>query len=106
MKPLKFIGSSRDDPKDFPAEVRREAGFELFAVQRGLEPSDWKPMKTIGPGVREIRIRVLGEWRIIYVATFEDAVYVLHSFQKKTRKTSNEDISLAQRRFRQIGSNE
>ena len=103
MKPLNFIGSSLDDLRNFPDEARRAAGFELYAVQCGLEPSDWKPMPTIGRGVKEIRIHVLGEWRIIYVAKLKNAVYVLHSFQKKTRKTSQHDIELARRRYKQIG---
>lgn len=102
MKPLKFIGSSQDDLRDFPAEARRQAGFELYAVQRGLEPSDWKPMNEVGRGVREIRIHVLGEWRVVYIAKFSDAVYVLHAFQKKTQKTRQEDIELARRRYAQI----
>ena len=84
MKKLRFIGSSLDDMRDFPAEARRQAGFEPDAVQRGLEPFDWKPMTSIGSGVREIRVHVLGEWRIIYVAKIADAIYVLHAFQKKT----------------------
>ena len=102
MKPLRFVGSSLDDLRDFPAEVRRQSGFDLYAIQRGAEPSDWKPMPTIGAGVREIRIHVLGEWRVIYVAKFAEAVYVLHAFQKKTQQTQHEDIELAQRRYRQI----
>ena len=52
MKPLEFVGSSLDDLKEFPAEARRAAGFELGFVQRGLSPSDWKPMKEVGAGVR------------------------------------------------------
>ena len=103
MKPLKFVRSSLDDLRNFPAEARRAAGFELFSVQCGLDPSDWKPMPTIGNGVKEIRIHVLGEWRIIYVAKFEDAVYVLHSFQKKSRKTSQHDIELARKRYKPLG---
>lgn len=87
MKNLRFVGSSLDDMRDFPAEARRQAGFELDAVQRGLEPSDWKPMTSIGTGVREIRVRVLGEWRVIYVVKVVDAIYVLHAFQKKTQRT-------------------
>lgn len=102
MKALRFVGSSMDDLRDFPAEVRRQAGFELYAVQRGSDPTDWKPMPDIGSGVREIRIRVLGEWRVIYVAKFADAVFVLHAFQKKTQRTRREDIELARRRYRQI----
>jgi phage-related protein len=103
MKTLKFVGTSLEDIKDFPAEVRRAVGFELDFVQRGLEPNDWKPMKTVGSGAYEIRIHVLGEWRVIYVAKFKDAVYVLHSFQKKTQKTRQEDLDIARNRYRQIG---
>jgi len=105
MKSLSFVGSSLDDLRNFPDEARRAAGFELRAVQSGLEPSDWKPMQTIGPGVNEIRIHVLGEWRVIYVAKHHDAVYVLHAFHKKTRKMSRHDIDLTRQRYRQIGGN-
>lgn len=103
MKPLRFIGSSLDDLKSFPAEARREAGFELYAVQCGLMPGDFKPMLNVGSGAYEIRLHVLGERRIIYVAKMHDAVYVLHAFQKKTQKTKREDIELAARRYKQIG---
>jgi phage-related protein len=102
MKKLLFIGSSLNDLQDFPAEVRREAGFELDAVQRGLMPSDFKPMLNVGSGVYEIRLHVLGEWRVMYVAKKADAIYVLHAFQKKTQKTRREDIALAARRYQQI----
>jgi len=103
MKPLEFLGSSQDDLKNFPAEARRAAGFELHFVQPGLMPADWKPMPHVGQGAMEIRIHVLGEWRVVYVAKFADAVYVLHAFQKKTRKTRQEDIELARKRYRAIG---
>ena len=103
MKLLEFVGSSLDDLRTFPAEARRAAGFELGFVQRGLAPSDWKPMSEVGAGVREIRIHVLGEWRVLYVAKFAEVVYVLHAFQKKTQKTRREDIELARKRYRQIG---
>jgi phage-related protein len=105
MKPLRFLGSSLDDLRNFPDEARRAAGFELRAVQNGLEPSDWKPIPVIGPGVKEIRIKVLGEWRVIYIAKLRDTVYVLHAFQKKTRRTSRHDIDSARQRYRQIGGN-
>lgn len=103
MKPLEFVGSSLDDLRAFPADARRAAGFELGFVQRGLDPSDWKPMNEVGAGVREIRIHVLGEWRVLYVAKLANAVYVLHAFQKNTQKTRKEDIELARKRYRQIG---
>lgn len=102
MKSLRFVGSSQDDLRNFPAEARRQVGFELYAIQRGLEPTDWKPMPAVGPSVREIRIHVLGEWRVIYVAKFADTVYVLHAFRKKSQKTRREDIELARQRYRRI----
>lgn len=102
VKPLRFVGSSLDDLRNFPEEARKQAGFELFAVQQGLEPSDWKTMNSIGPGVREIRVRVLGEWRVIYLAKLDDAIYVLHAFQKKTQKTSKSDLELARKRYRSL----
>lgn len=103
MKALRFVGSSLDDLKNFPADARRVVGFELDAVQRGLMPSDFKPMLSVGAGAYEIRVHVLGEWRVIYVAKFDSAVYVLHAFQKKTQKTRKEDLELAARRYKQIG---
>jgi len=102
MKKLRFIGSSLDDFKNFPIEVRREAGFELDAVQRGAMPSDFKPLLAVGSGVYEIRIHALGEWRVVYVAKFDNAVYVLHAFHKKTQKTRRQDIELATRRYKQL----
>jgi phage-related protein len=104
-KPLQFVGSSHSDLKAFPDEARRDAGFNLDAVQRGLEPENWKPMKTVGHGVKEIRVRdAAGAYRVIYLATRAEAVFVLHCFQKKTQKTRREDIELAARRFAQIGN--
>ena len=89
----------------FPIEVRRQAGYQLYRVQNGLPPDDWKPMVGIGPGVREIRVRGQdGAFRIIYVATFPDAIYVLHAFQKKTQQTARRELELAAARLRQIGT--
>ena len=102
-KPVEFCGSSLDDLRAFPLAARREAGHQLDQVQSGQEPDDWKPMSSIGQGVKEIRIRdVGGGFRVIYVAKFADAVYVLHCFQKKTEKTSKGDSDLAAKRYRDI----
>jgi phage-related protein len=102
-KPVEFRGSSLDDLRAFPLPARREAGHQLDQVQNGQEPDDWKPMKTIGQGVKEIRIRdAAGAFRVIYVAKFADAVYVLHCFQKKTEKTSKADLGLASKRYRDL----
>ena len=87
MKKIKFVGHSLHDLKAFPLEAKREAGFQLDKVQNGLEPSDFKTMKSIGAGVQEIRIRESsGIYRVIYVAKFAQTVFVLHAFQKKTKK--------------------
>ncbi len=72
-------------------------------VQRGREPDDWKPMNTVGQGVKEIRIRdETGAFRVLYVAKFADAIYVLRCFQKKTEKTSKADVGLAAKRYREL----
>ncbi|WP_348754840.1 type II toxin-antitoxin system RelE/ParE family toxin [uncultured Aquincola sp.] len=102
-KPVEFRGSALDDLRAFPLDARREAGYQLDRVQNGLDPDDWKPMNTVGAGVREIRIRdAHGIFRVIYVAKLADAVYVLHCFQKKTERTSPPDLDLATRRFREL----
>lgn len=102
-KLVAFRGSALDDLRTFPISARREAGFQLDQVQQGGEPDDWKPMSAVGKGVREIRIRdEAGAFRVIYVAKFANAVYVLHCFQKKTQKTSKADIDLAAKRYRDL----
>lgn len=102
-KPLEFRGSSLDDLRAFPLAAKREAGHQLDQVQNGQEPDDWKPMNTVGQGVKEIRIRdAAGAFRVIYVAKFADAIYVLHCFQKKTAKTSKADLDLASKRYRDL----
>ena len=104
MKPTRFLGTARRDLAAFPELARRQAGYELFMVQVGREPADFKPLPTVGSGACEIRIRdAAGAFRVVYVAKFEEAVYVLHAFQKKTRKTSQADIELAVQRYRLIG---
>ena len=97
-KPLSWLGSSLDDLRAFPKDARREAGYQLGRVQQGLMPSDWRPMGTVGPGAYEIRIHTGVEHRVFYVAKFEEAVYVLHAFQKRTRQTSQADLTLARTR--------
>ena len=100
MKKLKFMGDSQADLACFPLEVRRAAGFELWQVQLGLMPSDFKPMPTVGQGAYEIRIKLAGQWRVIYVAKQADAVYVLHCFHKTTPQTAKPDIDLASKRYK------
>jgi phage-related protein len=103
LKPIEFRGDSLRALKSFPDSARRRAGFQLNLVQQGRDPDDWKPIKTVGPGVREIRIRdERGIFRVIYVSRFGDTLFVLHCFQKKTQKTSATDIDTAARRYKEL----
>jgi phage-related protein len=103
VKPLSFLGSSLDDLRAFPETARREAGHQLDQVQRGLDPDDWKSMPSVGAGVREVRIRdQAGAFRVIYLMTRPEAVYVLHAFQKKTQATPKRDVDLAEARLREL----
>lgn len=102
MKEVRFTGSSKRDVSAFPNEARLRAGHELFMVQVGRVPDDWKPMSSVGRGACEIRVRDrAGQFRVIYVATLGTAIYVLHAFQKKSRKTSKADFDLARLRYRE-----
>jgi phage-related protein len=102
VKPIAFLGGSLDDLRSFPADARREAGYQLDRVQRGFDPDDWRPMPSIGARSREIRVRErAGVFRVIYVASLADVVYVLHAFQKKTRQTAKRDVDLAASRLRE-----
>lgn len=102
MKRVRFMGSAKDDLTAFPKSARVRAGHELFMVQIGRDPDDWKPISAVGAGACEIRVRdEAGAFQVIYVAKIGDAVYVLHAFQKNSRKTSRPDLELARRRYRE-----
>jgi phage-related protein len=97
MKKIQFLGDSLKCLRDFPEDVKQDAGYQLDKVQRGESPDDFKPMPSIGKGVEEIRVLdESGAYRVIYIARLVDVVYVLHAFQKKTQATSKRDIELAQ----------
>lgn len=86
---------------DFRLQRVEKQAISSFLAQQGIDPEDWKAFSLVGPGVREIRIRDReGAFRVMYVASFANAVYVLHCFQKKTQKTREEDIELAKRRYK------
>ena len=102
-KSVEFLGDSLSRVRDFPEDVKKDLGRELVRVQEGRDPVDWKPMPTIGKGVREIRVSDrAGQFRVVYVTNIGNAVYVLHAFQKKTQKTPQRDIDLAAVRLKQI----
>jgi len=101
-KALIWVGTSLERLRTFPDAPRREAGHQLHRVQLGLEPSDWKPLHSVGPGVMEIRIHERGEYRVMYVAKFAEAIYVLHAFPKKTQQTRQADIEMARRNLAEV----
>ena len=102
-KEIRWVGSAYDDLLAFPQDPRKEAGFQLGKVQAELEPTDWKPFDDVGAGTKEIRIKAAnGIYRVIYVAKFEKAIYVLHCFQKKTQATSKQDKAIAEARYRAV----
>jgi len=105
LKPIRFVGSARLDLAAFPEDARMRVGYALFLVQAGREPADWKPLPTVGAGACEIRVRDADRaFRVIYVAKLKDAVYVLHAFQKQTRRIAAADLDLARRRYAEARS--
>lgn len=104
VKEIEWLGSSKEDLREFPLEPRQRAGFKLDQIQHGEEPADWKPMESVGQGVREIRIKCKdGAFRVFYVVNRPEAVYVLHAFRKTTEKTEKRDIDLAKARYKLLG---
>ena len=103
MKPVRFVGDTLQAIRNFPVAAKNKAGYQLERVQRGLDPQDWKPIRSIGAGLREFRVRdESGAFRVIYLATLPEAIYVPHAFHKNTQQTARGDIELAARRFRQV----
>lgn len=102
MKEIRWLGLTNRIVREYPVNARREIGYSLDLIQRGLDPFDWKPMVGVGSGVREIRVHEENEYRVLYVAKFEEAIYVLHSFVKKTQQTTKKDIDIAKKRYAEI----
>jgi phage-related protein len=102
MKPIHWLGNTHKQVKEYPAEVKQEVGYQIDKIQRGEEPADWKVLSSVGHGVREIRIHAENEYRVIYVAKFSEAVYVLHTLVKKTQKTAYMDLQMAKVRYKEM----
>ncbi len=100
-KKILWLGQSQRVLKSFPTEAKIIADNQLALVQLGREPNNWKTMSIVGPGAMEIRISQRGQYRVIFVAKFPEAVYVLHVFQKKTQKTSKYDLNRARDAYAQ-----
>lgn len=102
IKKLAWQGNTRAILTSYPKTIRQIVGTELLGIQFGEEPNDWKPMTTVGAGVKEIRIKQEKQYRVFYVAKFEEAVYVLHIFIKKSQKTPQKEIELAKQRYKEL----
>ncbi|MBF8270323.1 MAG: protein of unknown function DUF891 [Gammaproteobacteria bacterium] len=102
LKPITWLGTSREDLREFPGLVRQKFGTELMSIQLGFDPADWKPMTNIGQGVKEIRVQHEGQYRVIYIAKYRETIYVLHAFRKKTQRTARQDIALVKNRLKLI----
>jgi phage-related protein len=104
MKQIRYLGNSSKLISKFDEEAKDNLNIELRKLSFGIEPKDWKPMSSIGIGVNELRIHSKQKYRVIYVAKFKDAIYILHAFQKKTNKTPDKDIALAKSRFKDLAN--
>lgn len=103
VKAIEWVGSSKEDLREFPDVARQRAGYQLELIQYGEDPVDWKPIESVGQGVREIRIKCKdGAFRVFYVVNRPEAVYVLHAFRKTTEKTEKRDIDLAKARYKSL----
>lgn len=106
-KPLKWVGSSRKDLRDFPRSVQRDMGVALYVAQLGEVHPDTKPLKGFGGAsvLEVVSLDKSGTYRSIYTVRFEDAVYVLHAFQKKSKKgiaTPKEEMDVVRRRLAEV----
>jgi phage-related protein len=103
MKPVRFLGRAREELRAFPTEARRTAGQQLYRAQTGNRPWDVKPLPTVGAGVEEIRVRMAsGAFRVLYVAKFAEAVYVLHACEKRSQKTPRQALDTGRTRYREL----
>ena len=101
LKPVQFLGSSRQALREMPASVRQAIGGQLMRLQLGRIPTNFKPLHSVGPGACEIRVQDGGgAFRAVYVTRFTEAIWVLHVFQKKSQKTAKQDLALARQRYK------
>jgi phage-related protein len=102
MRTVVFEGNTLETLRQLPDNARLRSGYEIDRAQRDKEPENWKPFPSVGQGVREIRVQVGKQYRIIYIAKFEDKVHVLHVFEKKSQKTRKSDIEIAKNRLKEV----
>jgi phage-related protein len=101
MKPIEWIGSSKEDLSAFPSKAKEALGYQLFLLENGESPDDFDALPTVGSGACEIRVQIGEDFRVIYVAKWADAIYVLHATHKKSQKIRPGDLELAKRRYKE-----
>lgn len=105
MKNVAFVGNSQEEMQDLPKVIRKAIGFQIHLLQEGLEPDDFKPLPTVGRGVYEIRVRnARGQntGRCFYVVKFDEAIFILHAFEKKQQKTPKMNLEKGQERYKEL----
>ena len=102
MRTVVFEGNTLTLIRQLPDKARLRAGYEIDRVQRDKLPENWKPFPSVGQGVREIRIQVGQQFRIMYLVKYENKVHILHVFEKKIQKTRTSDIEIAEKRLKQV----
>ena len=102
LRPIFWLGDSRDVVRAWPVAARRQAGAELFRLQLASSPLHWRSMKSLGRGVREIKVSAGGQFRIMYLARRGEDIVVLHAFEKKARRTAKSDIDLGKLRLKSL----
>jgi phage-related protein len=96
-------GDSREVLQDFPEDVRQNLGFQLWQLQQGEKPSDYRPLPSIGAGVFELRDQDERAWyRVVYLSRINDVIYVLHCFEKKSREMPRRDFEKAKQRLKAV----
>lgn len=100
---IAWEGDSREVLKSFPEDIRQNFGFELWELQLGERPSDYRPLTSIGPGVFELRDQDERAWyRVVYLSRINDVIYVLHCFEKKSREMPRKDFEKAKQRLKAV----
>lgn len=98
-----WVGDSQEALRAFPKRPQQDLGYALYQVQLGQSPPDSKPMRTVAPGVYELREQDERTWyRVIYLKKIKNVVYVLHCFEKQTGKTERQDINTAKERLKRL----
>lgn len=100
---IAWEGDSKEVISWFPDKAKQNLGFQLRLLQQGRQPTDYRPMNTVGPGVFELRDQDERTWyRVIYLSRIRDVVHVLHCFEKRSRATPMKEINTARQRLKVV----